>query len=200
MTLPASDNFTGTNGTAVQVNNSGWGVNTSGMVIQSNALAGNTLNHDAFIYWNADAFNNDQYSQLTVVAVTANTYAGPAVRMAKSSTQTAYFLQGDSGDGLYLMKIVSSTETQLGSAGAVLAANDVLRLDVVGTTLTPKKNGSAVSPPGAQTDSSIASGAAGINIFNNSTGTLVDDWSADNYSAAAAGSLTVPRRTWRGNR
>lgn len=199
MTLPASDTFTGTNGTALQTYNSSWGINTSGFVLNSNALVG-TNAHDAFAYWNADTFDNDQYSQLTAVAVVADTYVGPAVRMAKSSTQTAYFMQGDSADGLYLMKIVNGTETQLGSAAAVVAANDVLRLEIVGTTLTPKRNGNAINPPGAQTDSSIASGAAGIDIYNNNTGGRVDDWSAGNISAAAAGSLNVPRRTWRGNR
>lgn len=198
MTLPATDAFTAANGTSLTTYSANWTINNGSFVINTNGLIGATSVDDSLAHWNADVFSNDQYSQLTIAAIVSGGYPGPAVRVPASG-KTAYFIQSDSADGLYMYKMVAGVETQLGGTGAVVVANDVLRLEVSGTTLTPKKNGTLIATPGTQTDSTLTSGSAGIDIYDNLTGARVDDWSGGNLGSAAA-SLTVPRRTWRGNR
>ncbi len=198
MALPAQDAFTAANGTNLTTYSANWTVNSGSFAINTNALIGGTSILDNLAHWNADVFANDQYAQVVAAAVSSGNYGGPAVRLAASAA-TGYFFQSDSADGLYLYKIVAGSETQLGSTGSAIAANDLLRLEINGTTLTPKKNGSLIATPGAQTDSAIASGSAGVNIYNDSTTFRLDSWEGGNLGSAAA-SLLVPRKTWRGYR
>ena len=184
MALPASDAFTGANGTLVAYS-ANWTQNVGAMNISSNSVAPNSASDQSQASWNADTPSNDQYSQITVVVISNGVYVGPAVRMTTSGVG-GYYIEADGIDGFYLFKNVSGTETQLGSKTAVVATNDVLKLTANGTTITPNKNGSTTGTPGAQTDSSIASGRIGINGWGQGTGSRMDDWTGGNVSAAAA--------------
>jgi hypothetical protein len=195
--LPATDAFTGTNGTALTTYSSNWTNNAGVFAIQSNSVHANSAGTECGAHWNADTFNNNQYGQCVYVAEDTDTYAiGPAVRCAASGA--TYYGFYSSTTASYLFKMVSGTWAQLGSDGASWTINDVARLEVSGTTLTPTINGSTLSPPGAQTDSSIASGYAGITGYSNSTASRIDNWEGGNLGAAATSFLGQRNRVFAG--
>jgi hypothetical protein len=143
-------------------------------VISSNQLipsAGHTTRQG--IFYNAAAAPNDQYSQITVVANATNN-DGPAVRVSDSA-ETFYCLVGTVGTpgSLIFRKVVAGSLSQIGSTISTNFANgDVLKLSVVGTTLTAYVNGSSV---GSTTDSSISSGQFGIFMYGSGS-PIIDNW------------------------
>lgn len=178
MTLPASDAFTGSNWAALSAS---WTMKVGDLVIYSNGVIPNRAGEESAARWNADTFDNDQYSQVTYVAETAADVAiGVAARMATAAAITYYGWYASTAAS-YLFKVVASTWTQLGSDGASPAVNDVMRLEISGTTVTPKLNGTTADI-GAQSDSAIASGAAGLASFNSSTGARIDNWAGGNLT------------------
>ena len=194
MALPASDSFTGTNGTGLTSYSASWTYNYGSgthLQIQSNGLFCARASDAATARWNADTFNADQYAQVTMAAVGNGGYYGPAVRISTSGADTCYYIEVDSSDGSYLFKTVSGSGTQLGSTAGTAANADVWRLEASGTTITPKKNGSTTGTPGAQTDSSISSGAAGLHAWGTATGSRMDDWSGGNLSTGISGTASI---------
>ncbi len=192
--LPATDAFTAANGTALTTYSTNWALNSGNFAINTNAVHPNQTTAECGARWTADVFGNDQYSQgrLANLTTTGQT-VGVAVRMATSGAASyyGYYADGSGSGKTFLFKMVSGTWTQLGSLGAALSANDVLRLEVSGTTLTPKVNGATQSPPGAQSDSALSSGAGGLSGYSVSTSMRLDDWEGGNLAAPA---ITRPRR------
>lgn len=188
MALPATDAFTGTDGTQLTTYSANWTLQLGDFDIQSNALAPDSLaNSDSLACWTADTFNADQYSQIKIVAVsTAPASIGPAVRVASGAT-TAYLLFHSSA-AWELWKVVAGTWTKINNgASRTLQVNDVLRLEISGTTLTVKINGVAQGSP--TTDSDIASGYAGLHANKDDANHRGDDWEGGNL---AAGGLSIP--------
>ena len=178
MALPATDGFAAANGTALTTYSASWTNNGSTFAIFSNALRCSNAAEGA-AHWNADTFSNDQYATATVVAITNVSYIGVSVRCHATAT-TFYGFEANSNDASYLFKYVAGVSTQLGSTGAVFTVTDVLRLEASGTTITPKVDGSTLNPPGAQTDSSISSGFAGVVGAGSDTGSRIDNWEGGN--------------------
>lgn len=117
----------------------------------------------------------------TTVSTTQDEGVGPMV-CASTSAQTGYFLQA--GGDFRLYKVVAGAFTQLGSTLASQAvAGDALETRHSGTTITVLRNGTAICGT-PLTDSSIASGSAGL--FASSTGSLVN---VDNFEG---GDFSVP--------
>jgi hypothetical protein len=183
--LPATDSFTGTNGTALQTYSSNWGINAGGFVINTNAFAPASGGNECGARWTADSFNNDQYAQcvLTAKEGTTNFAAGIGVRHAAAGTATYYGYYQDGGGNGFCFKNVAGTWTLLGAAFSSAATSTTLRLEANGTTLTVKHNGAS---QGTRTDSSITSGAAGVTGYSNSTSMRADDWEGGNLAAAGA--------------
>jgi len=181
MALPASDTFTSASDQALTTYSSSWTNNAGAFQVlgATDDVKSNTSSNETCAHWNADTFANNQYAQVTVKAISGDTPMGPAVR-CHASANTYYGFYGDS-TASYLFKVVSGSWTQIGSNGSAVAVNDVLKLTVSGTTLTPTKNGSTTGTPGAQTDSSISSGYAGICGYHNSAARL-DNWEGGNLS------------------
>lgn len=194
MALPATDSFT-QGGAGFGPLSASWTV-TTGMgtpQVQQTAdvVEVSSVGADAAAYWNADAFNNDQYAQIKVVtAAGTDRFVGCAVRTA-SGAQTFY--QGGVFGALggsvttRIRKTVAGVNTTLGATGtATVNTGDTIKLEVSGTTITLYLNGVSVL---SRTDSSIASGSAGIFLFTDSGGVgdaELDDFLADNLVAAAA--------------
>ena len=193
--LPATDAFTGTNGTALTAYSSSWSLNSGNFAINTNAIYPNQSVTECGARWNADTFENNQYAQgkLANIITTGQTI-GVAVRISTSGAASYYgfYADGSGGGKTFLFKMVAGTWTQLGSLGAALSANDVLRLEINGTTLTPKVNGTTQSPPGTQSDSALSSGAAGLSGYSVSTSMRLDDWEGGNLAGATV--LPRPRR------
>lgn len=190
MALPATDTFTGANGTALQTYSANWTINAGAFQINTNACAPDSVGNECGAGWNADTFDNDQYSQCTLSAKSGSNAhaAGPGVRHANSGA-TYYGYYADGTTTAYAFKNVGGTWTQLGANFSSPAAGTVLRLEVSGTTLTIKHNGVS---QGTRTDSAIASGRAGVVGYSASTGMRIDDWEGGNLSGGGGG-VTVPK-------
>lgn len=188
MALPATDTFTAADDTALTTYSANWTLNGGNFQINTNALASNADGANTLAHWNADAFADNQYSQITVVAL-GTSYDGvwAAVRCA-SAAHTGYTFEGypTAVDYNQLWKYAAGVGTQIGSSGTVnVQVNDVLRIEANGTTITPLLNGVTTGTPGAQTDSSIDSGSAGVGGFGNATAGRSDNWEGGNLNAAA---------------
>lgn len=107
---------------------------------------------------------------------------GPVLRA--NGTSTYYYIRGDgTGNGVNVFKVVSGSFTSIHADAGSYAINDVIRGEIVGTTITVKKNGTELYSP--FTDSAISSaGRPGIGGFN-ALGRL-NDWAAGDFAAGAA--------------
>lgn len=135
----------------------------------------------------AGSFTNDQYASVKLVnAPTSGSpgnTAGVCVRASGSAgTRTFYeaFVEANvTSPPTSLSKWVSGTRTVLYSDTAITwAANDLLSLEVEGTTLRVCKNGTAIGGSWTVTDSSIATGVPGVVM----SGVYIygDDWEGGN--------------------
>jgi hypothetical protein len=133
-------------------------------------------------YWNADTFGNDQYSLCLVLKPE---WCGPAVRIASAGTGNGYYIFAGATppNGVCVFKVVDGVNTQLGSEiSRTNADNEIWKLSVSGTTLTPNVGGSDLS---TRTDSSLASGSAGMMIYSTyGSGVYLDDWEGGDMPAS----------------
>ena len=143
-------------------------------------------------YYSATSFGNDQFSQATVINV-ATFYQAVTVRGITSGTLRNYYAGGhannDTGHKKYtIWKEVASVISILANhASEVVTANDVLYLEVSGTTLTLKANGVTKV---TTTDSDLSSGQPGLRDDHNVGSTaMFDDWSGGDLSAG----ITYPQ-------
>lgn len=181
--LPASESFTGSNGTSPP--NGNWTNMDVGIQIQSNAAAGAGGGGYGFAYWSADSFNNDQFSEVKQVGSGA---FGPIVRASGTNTLVMFDCNDTGGTRSFLYKRVSGSYTDISPLALLtltFATNDVARLEVSGTTYTMYKNGASVA---TQSDASIASGSAGVMVLN--TSATVDDWQGGDLGGG--GGCTAP--------
>ena len=199
MALPATDTFTASDGTALTTYSASWTYNIGTFAINTNAVyCSAAVNFEAAAKWTADAFANDQYAQGVCVTESSSGGSGAAVRCGTGANYYGYY---NDTTGSYLHKNVGGTWTQIGSNGPSLAVNDVIRLEVEGTTLRPKINGTLVAAIGAQTDSTFSSGSAGISFWGGNPTARLDNWEGGNIGGAAVASFIVQRRgAWRRNR
>jgi hypothetical protein len=181
--LPATDAFTGSNGTALTTYSASWTYNVGTFAINTNALQCTTDGIDCAAHRNDETFGNDQYATATVTAITSGAYIGLSVR-CHASDNTFYGFEANSFES-YLYKYVGGSYTQLGSTAAAFSVSDVLRLEANGTSVAPTKNGSATGTPGAQTDSAIASGYGGVAGSGNNSGSRIDTWESGDLGGGA---------------
>ena len=179
MALPATDNFTGSNGTQLTTYSGSWTLNTGDFDIQTNALAADSSGNESGAHWNADSFGNDQYAIITLAAV-SSAYVGPAVRCAASGA--TYYGWSISNYDAYGFKQVSGTWTQLYNNGTAGAASNTMRIEAEGTSIRFIKNGSTLY---TATDSAIGSGSSGVSGYGDSSTCRMDDWEGGNIGAAA---------------
>ncbi len=124
------------------------------------------------MYWNAATFPNDQFSQITIGAVGGSTSTlGPAVRMQNSGEN--YYMLAAIGTTVNLQVESAGANSTIGVYNHQIVPGDVLRLEVQGTTLTAKLNGTTIL---TETDSTFASGSAGIAGLNTTSPTIGGDW------------------------
>ena len=151
-------------------------VGTNPYSIISNVAASNGASAENCTVYNAFSPAANQWAQVTVTQAASNAFVGPAVR--GSGTSWYVFYADNASRALY--RIVSGTPTSLASSGTGFAVNDVMRLEVEGTTLRAYVNGVLWT---SVTDSSLSSGNAGMATWSTSTSGRVDDFSADNLAA-----------------
>lgn len=178
---PWTDNFNRANETPIGTN---WTTITSmdGFSLSSNACIPPNVGNDAGSYYNAVTPNANQYSQAKITCPTSGGGGqgpGVAVRIA-TGAQTLYrcVLDASGSNNIELSKIVAGSYTQIWQRTVTYSAAAVLKVAIVGTTITVTYNGSAVGADA--TDSSIASGRFGISYSSSDTGSIIDDWQGDN--------------------
>lgn len=178
MALPKTDSFTSVGGEIhlhdYDVNwkdNNGavWGTDgaTDNAYVYTSGTDGESAAH-----WEGDVFNDNQYAQAKIVG--NGGAKGAAVRVASGSTGTYYGFYAD-GTNHYLFKYISGW-TQIGSNEVVTGALDeIIYLEVSGTSLTPKIDGGVWSQ-GVKTDDAIDSGYAGMTAYNSGPTVSLDDF------------------------
>lgn len=193
MALPHLDSFVAADGTALDTYNPDYFYASGEMDINTNAVYPSVPGGgvEIGVLWGGDSFDNDQYSQVVIKAVSASELIGPGVRLAAPAVATYYGYYGGSVDS-YLFKSVAGVWTQLGATGGPFAVNDVIRLEVEGTTLRPMKNG-VVSDIGEQVDASIALGFGGLVGFGMFPTTRATDLDTGNLEEAESVDAMMPR-------
>lgn len=184
--LPATDSFTtASTDKALATYSASWTVNNGAFLVlqASDDVRPNQAAEDR-AHWNADTFDNDHYSQGVINNAANDAWVGVAVRVHASAV-TDYGWYGEGSGSNYLNKQVSGSYTDIASNGTNFAAGITIKLSVSGTTLTPTKDGSSTGTPGAQTDSSISSGYAGISGYGTGASRL-DTWEGGNNSSVTA--------------
>lgn len=136
---------------------------------------------------------NNHYAKITigsVVETVTDTGAGPMVRAQDANN--FYFLQGNTTETKLFSKIGGSF-AQLGSNGPAITTGDVLYLEIQGTTLIAKKNGSSICGTPVS-DPGLASGRGAIwsGPDNSSVVLRVDDFEVGDF--AGGGGATIPSR------
>ncbi len=142
----------------------------------STHLKADTFSHGS-VYYNAVTWPNNQTSSVTLGPITsAGNYIGPAVRINGADDWYTFII--DSAGSWFLGSVIDGTyDTNIANgSGVTLVEGDILTLDITGTTLTAKLNGTPIS--GATgTNSQIASGSAGVAALNGPY--LVNAWSGN---------------------
>jgi hypothetical protein len=136
------------------------------------------------IYWSANSWNADQSSQ--VDAASSIVYAAPAVRMSGSVlSYYAYFNNGD------VQRVTNGSGASIGS-GATWTTGDTIKISATGSTIEWFKNGVS---QGSTTDSTHASGHAGIGGYDAVANLDYDNWVGTGEVAGGGG--TTARLTFR---
>ena len=191
-----TDSFTYSNGSLATVSGGVWANVLTSMDVTSNAV----FNHgtsDAVCKWTSNTFTNDQDSQVVAVALpTASTDGGPVVR-CQSGAASFYLADFSIVGGSYniaIFKCTAGSFLQIGSTqtgAATGAINDVLKLVITGTTLTPSVNGVNKT---TQTDGTFSTGVPGMHLSGSTTTPSWDNWqstAAIVASGPAARSLII---------
>jgi hypothetical protein len=171
------DNFQRANGTL----GSNWTVTNGSWLIVSNTAQANTPTTYNLAYWATNTVSNDQSAMVTLTALVAGTYIGPAVRL-QSGSGSGYVCISDLSGNTFIQKIVSGAATTL-STGATSAVGHTLELRIIGTTLSCYDNGSLVL---STTDPTYSSGSIGIAEYNNG-GSSLTPWTGQDRSATGSG-------------
>lgn len=186
MTLPATDTFTGTNGTLLPTYNASWTNASNRMAIQSNRASGyDSGNVVDMAYWNADSFNAAHYSKGTYGGTaTSGKAPGPAVR-CQAGAVSLYQAFCDTTT-CYAGQTVANVPTDWDS-GQTVAIGDVVELRIDANVTTTVYLYIAGSLKATYTSkSTLSGGAAGVCMFNSAAAVGVDDWEGGNTGGAAA--------------
>jgi hypothetical protein len=182
--LPISKDFAAANGTALTTYDSNFQNNSGALVINTNGVCPNSSTNEIGVRWNGDSFNADQYSQGTLAAKPASDsfFIGVGCRHAAAGT-ASYYLYYTANTQTFFGKLVAGSFTAFGAVMGGRTVGDVLRIEAEGTTIRAKINGAQQR---AQTDSALASGAAGLTGYDTSTTLRLDDWEAGNLGGTDA--------------
>ena len=191
MALPATENFAGA---AAALSGSWTQANTGATTIRRDGAGLGTqtttdASSDNYAYWNADTFNNNQYSQFVWKSGSAGSgFCEVACRASGTGAGTKLYQMQASGSAssgetaLWLDN--AGVFTNLANYTLAFAANDVQRIEANGTAIRGFKNGTGVGV--AVTNATLAAGAAGIGAYWDSSGApTFDDWEGGDLGVAA---------------
>jgi hypothetical protein len=190
--LSASSTFSGSE--PVLSEGGAW-TNASGPIGGLKKVAGAlqtiTLSTHSAAAYTGVGWDNNQSSEVvrSTTGTAAFQYVSAMVRMSSLSNLNGYAFTAIETSGHQLYKITAGVFAPLGDAYAVIPAlGDTLKLEIVGTTLTPYING---VPLATRTDATYPSGSPGIHGWSSAAEDLVTSWTGSDMSAAAGGVLTL---------
>ena len=138
---------------------------------------------------NAEVFTGkswsaDQYSECIIINPHsgADSGAGIGVVVRGSTSERTYYgfvCNANAGFGWQLFKWVAGSFTSISTGGTAFASADVVRLEVIGTTLNVYRNGALFT---TATDSSIVDGSPGIVLAPFSFDSMNENWSGGSIS------------------
>jgi uncharacterized protein YjdB len=149
---------------------------------------GSVNSKDLFAFWGANTFDNDQYSQVRIAGGLSSTTQYVQIIVRASGTGDGvynnylFYTDGVAGAGhTEVAKNIKGTQITLRSFATTFATGDVIKIGVVGTTVTCYKNGVAL---GSITDSSLPGGSPGVGVYGNAV--RIDDWAGGTTAVAPA--------------
>ena len=149
----------------------------------SGSVYSNSTGNNCTYY--SGTFANDQYAEATYTAeTTGDKWVGVAVRINPASGGSYYGWVSD-GTCSYFVEMNNGTPVPnqyppYPISGTSWTVNDVVRLEVEGTTIRFYRNGSldvSMDGDGILTDATLTSGNPGVAGYGTSTSTRLDDWS-----------------------
>ena len=161
---------------------SNWTTRSGSPAIVSNEVS-TTSNTDQWAVYSGAAFAADQYAQVTISGSGAGSarYPGLMVRASTSGNMNCYFwnsnLDGNNGIAKFVDNVYSALTSTPAASDTSWTGGDVARLEVVGTTINLRKNGTIVA---TVTDSTHTSGYPGFHISTTSPiwPCAIDDFAA----------------------
>lgn len=135
-------------------------------------------------------FPNDQWAQCTLKATVetqSDQGSGPCVRLQAGGNM--YLLQCNTVESRIYRRLAGPAYQQLGIDGPAFAANDVAYIEIQGTQIIAKKNGTVIC--GSPTDNNILTGNAGLfsaplNFINE-----LDDFSAGDFTVSGSNQILM---------
>ena len=190
MALPAADTFTTDSpDKALTTYSANWTLNNGNFLVNysGDTCGANALDAECGAHWNADSFNDAQYSwaTLAVNSVGTNYAIGVSVRCDTGGDDYFYgFYLNVGGNDHFTYEVVNGAWNQLGTDSYTDAPGDVIYLEIDGSdNITSKINAGTVYGP--TSDDTIASGSAGLSGYNNAYSTCnVTDWEGGNLGVA----------------
>jgi hypothetical protein len=179
--------FTAANGTALTSYNSNWSLRTSSLIngnfaINSNQVHSNVV--ESFAAWNG-TFSADQFAEITITAVSSGNYIGVAVRLQNQYVNG--YVAWCSSDNIQIARYESDEFSDSSGnmySGSACSVNDIIRLEITGSTLTLKRNGITLT---SITDSTFATGIPGLSGSGTDTTTRGDNWTAGSNVTGGGG-------------
>jgi hypothetical protein len=191
MALPATADFTGTNGDNLETAEPGFDNVFNAFTIQDNQAIG-TVNADTRAIWTADSFSADQYSKAVISGMSSGSqYRGVVARASGADgTYNDYtcFSDGGSGSGhTEIGKTTNGSYAMLKAVATTFSDTDEIEIRVTGTSTTTVEMWKNESQIDTVDDSSSphTSGAAGIYAYGSGT-PGIDDWEADDLASGPA--------------
>lgn len=168
----ATDTFTGADLSALSAN---WTVTAGLFKVSGNAISPGQGGGISNAFWNANTFNDRQYSELTMTQYDGGVLLGPGVRMSAGNNGVNCIADNTQ---MYVNTYASGTETTILGPVTPPTVGQKLRLEADGTTLRIYFNATL-----AHTLTSVSmpsSGAAGIGGYENGLNTRGDPWAGGN--------------------
>jgi hypothetical protein len=193
-----TDVFGGTAGTALPTYDANW-VNAPLSNLWNNLVIstpnGGVVAGVSFCaaYRTGQTWTNDQFAQATIVALPSTLEMLVGVRMlgdGSNNPSSGYFVGPNdniSGNAYRVFSVAGGLNTPLATSSTVAAVNDVVNLQVVGTTITVRVNGVLISDLTC-TDSNHTTGNPGL--FINDPLSKWTTWSAGSVTSSGAAPIT----------
>jgi hypothetical protein len=182
MTILATDDFNRADAGTLGANWTDLAGETGWSIVSSEAKVTSAGSVTMASRWTAVSFPNNQWAQVAVgstLETTSDQGVGPMVRAQSGGDRI--LMQGNSVQ-TRVYKKVSGTFTQLGTDGPAVTNGDVLYLEIQGTTVVAKLNGTSVCGSPIALGTGPSTGSAGLWAAPVSVLDTGNNWSGGDFN------------------